>query len=160
MENIQQNKYKIKSNPKNLFIRKIYRVYEKNKILGKIKSDFIIKKIFYNLIEKRKLAIIKYNLFLWKRNGIDIKTLKTYMETKSSIIYEVTFDKDDFNYYYELNDNLKYRKKLNKYKIAELSIDLNDSKYLNHEFNKDLKIKTITFTKFFRTNIVSMSEMF
>ena len=67
---------------------------ESNKIESKdifinLKSDFFLQKLFYNLLKKKSLDIIKYNNNIKERMNISIKDYKEYSEIYSSIEIEI-----------------------------------------------------------------------
>ena len=60
-----------------------YEKKESNKLESKdifknLKSDFFLQKLFYNLLKKKSLDIIKYNNNIKKRININIKDYKEY----------------------------------------------------------------------------------
>ena len=54
-----------------------------------IKNDYILKKIFLNLKNKKFMEIIKYNKKLQKRLNININNYKEYSQLYSSIEIEL-----------------------------------------------------------------------
>ena len=55
----------------------------------KYKSNYILKKLFNNLLKKKSLDIIKYNKKIKNRINISIKDYKEYSEIYSSIEIEL-----------------------------------------------------------------------
>ena len=67
---------------------------ESNKIESKdifknLKNDYFLQKLFYNLLKKKSLDIIKYNKKIKERINISIKDYKEYSEIYSSIEIEI-----------------------------------------------------------------------
>ncbi len=62
-------------------------------IFKNIKSNYILKKIFYNLMKKKSLDIIKYNKNIKERMNISIKDYNEYLEIYSSIEIELNLQK-------------------------------------------------------------------
>ena len=60
---------------------------ESKDIFKNLKSDFFLQKLFYNLLKKKSLDIIKYNNNI--KNRINIKDYKEYSEIYSSIEIEI-----------------------------------------------------------------------
>ena len=58
-------------------------------VLKDVKSNYILKKIFYNLTKGKFLNIIKYNKELKKRLNININDFKEYSEIFSTIEIEI-----------------------------------------------------------------------
>ena len=58
-------------------------------VLKDVKSNYILKKIFYNLTKGKFLNIIKYNKKLKKRLNININDFKEYSEIFSTIEIEI-----------------------------------------------------------------------
>ena len=58
-------------------------------VFKKIKSDYFLRKLFYNLLKKKSLDIIKYNKKIKERINISIKDYKEYSEIYSSIEIEI-----------------------------------------------------------------------
>ena len=53
---------------------------ESKDIFKNLKSDFFLQKLFYNLLKKKSLDIIKYNNNIKERINISIKDYKEYSE--------------------------------------------------------------------------------
>ena len=56
---------------------------ESKDIFKNLKNDFFIQKVFYNLLRKKSLDIIKYNNNIKERINISIKDYKEYSEIYS-----------------------------------------------------------------------------
>ena len=59
------------------------------KIYNNLKSDYFLRKVFSNLIQKKILNIVKYNNKIKNRISINIKNYKDYSEKYSSIEIEI-----------------------------------------------------------------------
>ena len=57
--------------------------------LKKIKSNYILSKIYYNISKKKSLEIIKYNNKVQNRLNLSIKDYKNYYETFTPIELEI-----------------------------------------------------------------------
>ena len=141
-----------------------------------IKSDFILRKFFGYLERKILLDIIKYNKNIKKRIHININDYKEYSELYSSIEIEIIprkneyckiinikeEDKKYYHIYFNYNkedikrDYVKGDDKVRKIKI------IIDSKIQSFSmlFFQCKNIESISFTKFYRKNIIKMNEMF
>ena len=73
-----------------------------------IKSKYILQKIFYNLIEKKFLEIIKYNKNIRKRINININNYKEYTENYSPIEIEIKPVNKDYGQFINIKGNEKY----------------------------------------------------
>ncbi len=58
-------------------------------ILNKIRSSYILKRIFENINQKNRLELIKYNKKFQKRLTIKLKDYKKYSETYAPIEIEI-----------------------------------------------------------------------
>ena len=58
-------------------------------ILNKIRSSYILKRIFENINQKNRLELIKYNKKFQKRLTIKLKDYKKYSETYTPIEIEI-----------------------------------------------------------------------
>ena len=96
-------------------------------LLRKLKSRYILQKLFNNLLRKKLLEIIKYNKNIQKRINININDYKEYSEKYLSIEIEIApipskyvkfinIDKDEEKYFhiYFNNDKREKKKKLCK----------------------------------------------
>ena len=156
--------------------------YETKNKLKKIKSDYILKRIFDNLPKKKSLKVIKNNKLTQKRLNIDINSFKEFIEIYSSIEIElilnqtqnwyfknyknfINYKKEEENYYHIYPDNGKdeikrnYLDKNDKITKVNIVIDYQIKSFEN--LFKDAKcIEYIDFIKFYRNNINNMSCMF
>ena len=73
-----------------------------------IKSKYILQKIFYNLIEKKFLEIIKYNKNIRKRINININNYKEYTENYSPIEIEIKPVKKGYGQFINIKGDEKY----------------------------------------------------
>ena len=107
---------------------------ESKNIFENVKSNYILKKLFYNLLKKKSLDIIKYNKNIQKRINISIKDYKEYSEIYSSIEIEIKPIKNE------------YGKFINIVKENEIyyHIYFNDNK---EEIKKNHLMKMIMFQK-------------
>jgi len=92
-------------------------------VLKDVKSNYILKKIFYNLTKGKFLNIIKYNKKLKKRLNININDFKEYSEIFSTIEIEIipiknkdcefinSYEQNGHLYHIYFNDNKKKRLK-------------------------------------------------
>jgi len=69
---------------------------ESKNIFENVKSNYILQKLFYNLLKKKSLDIIKYNKNIKKRINISIKDYKEYSEIYSSIEIEIKPIKNEY----------------------------------------------------------------
>ena len=138
-----------------------------------IKSNFVLKKAFNFLQQRKKLEIIKYNKRIMKRLNISINDYKEYNEIEIEIISHKNkygnfiniFNKEKEKYFhiYFNNDkettNRTYLIKNEKVSQIIIKIELNvdsfDSLFLNC-----VCIKSINFKKFHKKNIIKMNRMF
>ena len=61
-----------------------------------IKSVFILKKL-YDIIETKKLSIVKYNKNIQNRINVNIKNYKEYLEIYSTIEIEIILIKNKYD---------------------------------------------------------------
>ena len=145
---------------------------EKNKagLLINIKSNYILKKIFDNLHQKKLLEIIRYNKYLQNRLGKDINNFKEYLRIEIEIIPKnnrtfkfINISNESYFHIY-FNDNkeeikvnsIKEKDKIDKIKII-IDKEINSLEGL---FKKCDEIEEINFIKFNRKDITNMSYMF
>ena len=145
-------------------------------IFKNLKSDFFLQKLFYNLLKKKSLDIVKYNNNIKERINISIKDYKEYSEIYSSIEIEIkpannkcgefiNIDKENEKYYHiYFNDNKeeikRYHLKENEnIEIIKIIIDCQIKSFENL-FKNCTCIKYIYFKKFCRNNINNMGYMF
>ena len=82
---------------------------ESKDIFKNLKCDFFLQKLFYNLLKKKSLNIIKYNNNIKERINLSIKDYKEYSELYSSIEIEIKPVKNEYGKFIEMNEeNKKY----------------------------------------------------
>ena len=81
---------------------------ESKDIFKNLKSDFFLQKLFYNLLKKKSLDIIKYNNKIKERINICIKDYKEYSEIYSSIEIEIKPVKNKYGEFINMNENEIY----------------------------------------------------
>ena len=81
---------------------------ESKDIFKNLKSDFFLQKIFYNLLKKKSLDIIKYNNNIKKRINISIKDYKEYSEIYSPIEIEIKPVINEYGDFINMNENKIY----------------------------------------------------
>ena len=156
---------------------------ESKDIFKNLKSDFFIQKVFYNLLKKKSLDIIKYNNNIKKRINISIKDYKEYSEIYSSIEIEIkpvknkygefiNMNENEIYYHIYFNDNKEEIKRnyfnkndnVSKFKIiivSKIKIIIDYQVKSFHElFDSCECIEYINFKKFYRNNINNMGSMF
>ena len=79
---------------------------ESKDIFKNLKSDYFLQKLFYYLLKKKSLDIIKYNKNIKERINISIKDYKEYSEIYSSIEIEIKPVKNKYGKF--ININKKY----------------------------------------------------
>ena len=138
--------------------------------LEKIKSKYIIKKIFNNMQEKNILQILKYNKNIQKKNDININSYIKYSQIEVEIItngsgklINIKNNEKKFYHIYEDNTNIEMninyidKKDINKKIIILIDHNINS---LDGLFEECRCIESINFKKFNRNNIYSMKNMF
>jgi hypothetical protein len=159
-------------------------------VFKNLKSDYFLRKLFYNLLKKKSLDIIKYNNNIKERMNISIKDYKEYSEIYSSIEIEIKpvsnqygnfinivkeneededegNEKDDGNeeyYHIYFNNNKEEIKRyyLNENENIEVIKIIIDYQINSFEglFENCECIEYIYFKKFYRNNINNMECMF
>ena len=155
---------------------------EENSINSKVKldilkSNYILKKIFFSLSKKNYLEIIKYNKKMQTRINLTIDDYKDFTEKFSSIEIEIKPIKVDYNkfiniinkkdekyYHIYFNDSKEEIKRYNlneddKVNSIKIIIDYQIKSFYKLFFNCEC-IKSINFIKFYRIDITNMSYMF
>ena len=145
--------------------------------LKKLRSDYIIRKIFEFIPRKKSLGIIKYNKSIQKRIDININHYKVYSEQYSSIELEIIPMKDKYGkllnigeedkkyYHIYFNDN-KENEIINNFinenhNISKINIIIDyPVKSFDGLFIFCNCIESIYFKKFYRNNVTNMSGMF
>ena len=139
----------------------------------KIKSKYILIKIFDHLRQNILLETIRYNKKLQK---ISNKKLKDYKNESSNIIIEITPAKNMYGIFinlmprYKLNYHIYFDNNKNEIKrniiysnenVSKIKVIIDDKvKTLSKLFSKCKCIKSINFIKFKNNNINNMKEMF
>ena len=77
---------------------------ETKAIFKNLKNDYFLQKLFYNLLKKKSLDIIKYNNNIKERIKISIKDYKEYSEIYSSIEIEIKPVKNKYGNFINMND--------------------------------------------------------
>jgi len=148
---------------------------ESKNIFKNLKNDFFLQKLFYNLLKKKSLDIIKYNKNIKERINISIKDYKDYSEIYSSIEIEIKPVKNKYGKFINMNENEKYyhiyfndnkeeikrnyfneNENISKFKII---IDY-QVKSFEGLFGYCKCIKYIYFKKFNRNNVTDMGCIF
>ena len=75
-------------------------------LFSQIKSVFILKKL-YDIIETKKLSIVKYNKNIQNRINVNIKNYKEYLEIYSTIEIEIILIKNKYDDFININENEK-----------------------------------------------------
>ncbi len=145
-----------------------------------LKSDYFLQKLYDYLQKNKFLKIIKYNKNIQKRVNLDVNSYKECCEKYSSIEIEIIpndnrssrfinrdIDKEKGEHYHiYFNDNKEKEIKKNFLKkddgqISKINIIID---FHIDNFNKLFyycdQINSISFKKFFRNNILDMSQMF
>ena len=78
-----------------------------NAITEKIKSRYILSKIYNNMTKKKKLEIVKYNKRIQNRINLSVKNYKEYAETFTPIEIEIIPTKDEYGEFININENDK-----------------------------------------------------
>ena len=144
-------------------------------VLSNLKSNYLLRNLFDNLLKKSSLEIVKYNKNMQNRMNINIDTYKEYSQIYSSIELEIkpinnkrgvfiNFDNKNKNYFHIYFDN-KEETKINyvtgKEQIKTIKIII-DYKVKSFEglFANCKCIEYVNFKKFYRNNITNMKRMF
>ena len=141
-----------------------------------IKSGYMLKKIFNNIIRNKSMKIIRYNKSLQKRLNININDYKNYyLEIHSPIEIEIipfgrkfinfsNVDYHDYGYYHIYFNDMKEEIKniySSNYNISKIKIIIDEQiKSFKYLFRDCTSIKSLSFKQMFRTNITDMSGMF
>ena len=152
---------------------------ESKNIFKNLKSNYILQNLFYHLLKKKSLDMIKYNKNMKKRLNIsikDYKDYKEYLEIYSPIEIEIkpannqfgnfiNIDEENEKYYHiYFNNNEEeikrnYINKGEKIKIIKIIIDYQVESFEDLFCNRRC-VESIYFKKFYRNNINNMSGMF
>ena len=144
-------------------------------VFKNLKSDYFLRKLFYNLLKKKSLDIIKYNNNIKERMNISIKDYKEYSEIYSPIEIEIKPVKNKYGKFINMNENEIYYHIYfndNKEEIKRNYLNENDNvskikiiidyqvKSFGYLFFDCKCIEYICFKKFYRNNINNMGDMF
>ena len=145
-------------------------------IFSNLKSNYLLRKLFDNLLKKKSLDIMKYNNNLKNRLNINIKDYKEYSEIYSSIEIEIKpminrygkfinpDKKNEIYYHIYFNNNKKEIKRnyLNENEEIKTIKIIIDYRMISFEklFCYCECIEYINFKKFNRNNITNMNDMF
>ena len=141
-----------------------------NPIMEKIKSRYILSKIYDIMPKKKKLEIIKYNKRIQNRLNLSIKNYKEYSETFTPIEIEIIPTKDKYGKFIYINENdklyyhiyfndneeeIKNKYEINKEdKVTKIKIIIDYQVKSFKELFYDCKcIESINFKKFYRNTI-------
>ena len=156
------------ANKKKLIINQIK---SRNKFEN-LKSDYFLRKVFYNLQEKKYFDIVKYNNYIKKRINLNNKDYEEL--SKIEIEIKPINDKygkfinmkggyEEFYHIYFNNNNEEIKrdhiKKNEEVKIIKIKIDC-EIESLEKLFYDCKCMESIYFKKFYRNNIKNMSTMF
>ena len=141
--------------------------------MEKIRSQFILKKIFKNLCRKKYLQIIKYNKKIQKKGDISLIEYKEYNQIEIILKYDLSLKEKYINiiennkpyiHIYNIKQNEIHVGIMNHsiiYKISEIKIIIdNEVKSLKGLFKNCVSIIYINFIKCNRKDIISTSELF
>ena len=78
-----------------------------NPLTEKIKSRYILSKIYDNMTKKKKLEIVKYNKRIQNRINLSVKNYKEYSETFTPIEIEILPTKYKYGKFININENDK-----------------------------------------------------
>ena len=141
-----------------------------NPITEKIKSRYILSKIYDNMTKKKKLEIVKYNKRIQNRINLSVKNYKEYSETFTPIEIEIIPRKKKYGKFININENDKLYYHIyfndnkeeikNKYEIDEqdkvkkikIIIDYQVKSFKGLFFLCEC-IESIKFKKFYRNNV-------
>ena len=88
--------------------KKVANKVESKDVFKDLRSNYILKKVFYNLLKKKSLDIIKYNNNIKKWINISIKDYKEYSEIYSSIEIEIKPVNNIYGKFINMNENEIY----------------------------------------------------
>ena len=148
-----------------------------NNQLKNVKSNYIIKKFFGYMTERKSLLTIKYNKSIQKRINININHYKAYFETKTSIELDIIpmkgkygkfinikeKDKKYFHIYFNDNKNkeIEYTSLHRNDNVSKISIIIDYKiKSFSRLFFQCGCIESIIYKKFYRNNVTAMRSMF
>ena len=147
--------------------------------LKEIKSKYILKQIFENLLKQKSLKLFKYNKNIQKKLEITVKDYKECLESFSSIIIEINpiqeiierhtvfmnINKPEYKKYFHIyfDDNKEdmgrdFLIEGDEIKKITIKIDYQIKSFYKLFYNCKI-IESIDFKRFFRTDINDMSYM-
>ena len=109
-----------------------------NPITEKIKSDYFLQKLYYNIQKKKKLEIARWNKKTQNRLNLSIKD---YKETFSPIEIEIIPAKGKYGEFIKVNKNDNHKKIKNlkkKYKITQKNTKFHKKTQKNRKKWSDL----------------------
>ena len=151
--------------------------YKSDSILLNIKSNFLLKKIYNNIMKKKSMEIVRWNGKIQNRLNLSIDDYKEYSENFSSIEIEMVPYENKYGPFIKINENEKifyhiffnnnkeeiknkyYIYKKDEIKKIRIIID-HQIKSFENLFQYCECIESINFKKFYRNNITNMSGMF
>ena len=151
-----------------------YNLLPNNKF-EKIKSKYILQKIFDNLNQAKSLKIIKYNKNIQNRFNLSINYYKEYSQIEIEIKlignkyckFININNKEDEKYYHIYFNNNDKEEVIKNYYLKEKDDIKNIKIIIDHQVKSLYKlfygceyIESIYFKKFNRSNITNMSFMF
>ena len=162
-----------KDTPSKIKVQEQSKLFNSNKKLRNIKSDYFIQKLFDYLHKGKSLKVIKYNKSIQEIVNININDYKNYyeqieieiipIENKYGKFINIKEDKEYYHIFY--NDNYEEEIKsidLNENdKVSKINIIIdNQVKSFFKLFSECYCIESIHFKRFYRNNITNMSWMF
>ena len=145
---------------------------ESKDVFKNLRSNYILKKVFYNLLKKKSLDIIKYNNNIKERMNINVED---YKECSGLIEIEIKPIKNESGKFININENKVYyhiyfnenkeeikRNYFNKYdNVSKIKIIIDyQVKSFDQLFYYCECIEYIYFKNFYRNNINNMQYMF
>ena len=148
-----------------------------NNQLKNVKSDYILKKFFGYMTERKSLEAVRYNKSIQKRLNINFNHYKAYSEEYSSIELDIIPMEDEYGSFININKEDKkfihiYFNDNKKKETENTSFNRNDNvskisiiiDYQIKSFSKLFYycrcIESFEFKKFCRNNVTNMSDMF
>ena len=141
----------------------------------KLRNDYFLRKVFYNLDKKKSLKIAKYNKKIQGRMNINNNDYKEYAKKYSSIEIEIIpvknkyvkfiniKDKDEKYYHIYFNNKEEIKRNFinenEKINMIKIIID-NQINSFEKLFMFCDCIESIYFKQFYRNNIINMKSMF
>ena len=139
-------------------------------MLGKLKSNFILKKIFKNISKRIYYDFIRYNKKFQNKFDLSLKDYKLFKEIIIEIIpivgiigkkYFININKEYIKSIYFDDEEVKRNYITEEDLVSKIKIILDPkNKSLKKLFDCCDCIKEINFVKFDRSDIIDMSEIF